>query len=389
MGCYISSNDNRLYAAVETSYGQAAAVTSARRFPAVRLELQEQTLTPGRRDKTGGRTFVGLPGGFRKKNAFGVTTYMSAWDPQQGEPGYGALFQGAMGAAPLVFGGGVVAGVAGQQLTFAQPHGLEPDQAVACNGEIRFVEGVVDTTAVLLNAPFTTSPSVGAMVTETITFKLATSLPGVTVHDYWDPSDAVQRVVAGGGVDKMRVRLNGDFHQFEFTGEAVDVIDSLSFSAGVAGLTAFPTEPALGTWDYSLVPGNLGQVWAGLGPAQMFNVLEADVMLDNDIALRTREFGVGAGTCLSAGIRRVTANLRLLANTSTAMQEIYQAAKQRSAVPLMLQLGQQEGQLCGVYLKALIPEVPELDDRDTRLEWTVRSARAQGVDNDEMVVAFA
>ena len=74
MGCYISSNDNRLYAAVETSYGQAAAVTSARRFPAVRLELQEQTLTPGRRDKTGGRTFVGLPSGFRKKNAFGVVS---------------------------------------------------------------------------------------------------------------------------------------------------------------------------------------------------------------------------------------------------------------------------------------------------------------------------
>jgi len=389
MGCYISSNDNRLYAAVETSYGQAAGVTAPRRFPAVRLELQEQTLIPARRDKTGGRTFVGMPSGFRKKNAFGVATYMSAWDATQGEPGYGALFQGALGAAPEVFAGGVVAGLTGQQLSFAQPHGLQPDHAVACNGEIRFVDGVVSNTAVLLNAPFATPPGVGATVTKTITYRLATNLPGVSVYDYWDPLDAVQRIVTGGGVDQMRVRLNGDFHQFEFTGEAVQVIDSLSFSSGLAGLTSFPAEPALGTWDYSLVPGNLGQVWTGLGPSQMFNVIEADVLLNNDIALRTREFGVNAGTCLSAGIRRVTANLRLLANTSTAMQEIYQAAKQRSPIPLMLQLGQQEGQLCGVYLKAMVPEVPQLDDRNTRLEWTVKSARAQGVDNDEIVVAFA
>jgi hypothetical protein len=389
MSCYVSSNDNRLYAAVETTYGQAAAVTATSRFPAVRLDLQQEYLTPSRRDKTGGRTFVGWPAGFRRKNAFGIVTYMAGWDSSYSEPGYGPLFQGAMGAAPISFSGGLVQAASGTTLTFDGAHGLSPNQAVAVGGEIRFVEAVVDLNAVLLNAPFSVTPLAGTSVSPTVTYGLATELPGVSVYDYWDPSDAIQRVVTGGGVGRMRVRLNGDFHRFEFGGESQDVIESSTFSSGLAGLVSFPMEPALGSWDYSLVPGNLGQAWMGTGPSQMFNLIEADVQLDNRLLVRNREFGVNASSCLSAGERDVTVSMRLLANTQAAMGEIYQAAKQRTPIPMMFQLGQQAGQLCGVYLKSVVPEVPEFDDSDTRLEWNVRSSRAQGIADDELVVAFA
>jgi hypothetical protein len=55
----------------------------------------------------------------------------------------------------------------------------------------------------------------------------------------------------------------------------------------------------------------------------------------------------------------------------------------------MLQLGQVEGQLMGVYLKSVVPEVPEFDDGENRLQWSFRPSRAQGTSDDEAVVAFA
>jgi hypothetical protein len=41
-----------------------------------------------------------------------------------------------------------------------------------------------------------------------------------------------------------------------------------------------------------------------------------------------------------------------------------------------------------VYLKSVIPEVPEFDDSKNRLQWQFRPSRGQGTTDDEMVVAF-
>jgi hypothetical protein len=54
----------------------------------------------------------------------------------------------------------------------------------------------------------------------------------------------------------------------------------------------------------------------------------------------------------------------------------------------MLQLGQQTGQLVGIYLKSVVPEVPDFDDSDRRLEWKFENCRAQGSINDEIALAF-
>jgi hypothetical protein len=54
----------------------------------------------------------------------------------------------------------------------------------------------------------------------------------------------------------------------------------------------------------------------------------------------------------------------------------------------MFQLGQQAGQLFGVYLKSIVPEVPEYDDSETRVQWKFQNCRAQGTADDEVVLAF-
>lgn len=79
MASYISSNANRFYAGLESAYGQTPAITAQNRFPAVKLTAKNQLETADRRDKTGSRTFVGLPTGLRRTTSFNVTTYMTSW----------------------------------------------------------------------------------------------------------------------------------------------------------------------------------------------------------------------------------------------------------------------------------------------------------------------
>ena len=42
----------------------------------------------------------------------------------------------------------------------------------------------------------------------------------------------------------------------------------------------------------------------------------------------------------------------------------------------------------GIWLKSLVPGVPQFDDSDKRLQWKFSDVRAQGSAENEMVVAF-
>jgi hypothetical protein len=158
MACYISSKDNRFYAASESEYGRVAAITAASRFPAVALSARQQTENVTRRDKTGGRTFVGLPTGLRKLTDFELRTYLTGWLDQTVEPSYGALFRAALGGQALIFAGGTVASGTDQTtLRFTAAHGLQAGQAVSFGGEIRFASAIVDPQGIVLNAPYRVS----------------------------------------------------------------------------------------------------------------------------------------------------------------------------------------------------------------------------------------
>ena len=55
MASYISSNANRFYAALESTYGKVDPITAANRIPAVKLGIRQQVDAGTRRDKTGSR----------------------------------------------------------------------------------------------------------------------------------------------------------------------------------------------------------------------------------------------------------------------------------------------------------------------------------------------
>lgn len=388
MSCYVSSNDNRFYTALETSYGAAATITGANRFPAVHLSAKQQTERVRRHDKTGSRTFPGLPNQLRRHSAFGVQTYLTAWANQSAEPSYGPLFSAVMGSRGAQFAGGTVAAVSGLTFTFTNPHGLSAGQAVSLGGELRFVVAVISATSVQLNAPFTGAVGAGSTMTPTMTYSLTPDLPSATIYDYWSPSTLVQRMLIGAAVDRMRVSVNHDFHQFEFAGLAKDILDSASFQSGQGGLAQYPAEPASTGFDYTIVPGHLGEVWLGTPASRFYTVTEAELNLKNNIDLRAQEFGLDSPACFLAAQREVELSFELFEQDNTVTKALYQAARQRSPIPVMFQLGNQAGQMFGFYMNAVVPEVPEFDDREPRLQWKFSGSRAQGSVNDELYIAF-
>jgi len=387
---YTSSFANRWYCALEGTYGQVPAITAANRIPAVKLGAQQQRAKSQRKDKTGSRTFPGNPVGMRRQTSFDLTSYMRDWPNTAQLPTHGPLVSAAMGGAgALSVGGSATGGSSTTQLEFTAAHGLIVGQAIACGGEMRFVTAVPNSQAVTLNAALSAAPVGGTPIGATATYTLASELPSVSVFDYWDPSSSVQRVVSGAAVDQMTISLNGDFHQFQFKGSAQDLLDSASFVTGQGGATVFPVEPAQTGFSYSPIPGNLGEVWIGAVPTQFFTVSNATIQLANNLNLRLNEYGSILPQDIAPGSpRQVTLTLELYGQSDTATAALYQAARQQTPISMMFQMGQTNGQLVGVYLQGVVPEVPEFDDSDTRLKWKFSNTRAQGTGDNEMVVAF-
>jgi hypothetical protein len=253
---------------------------------------------------------------------------------------------------------------------------------------LRFVAAVADANRVHVNAPFSSAPGTGAPIGGTLTYFPSAELPSVSLFDYWSPATAVQRIVCGASVDKMTIKVNGDYHEIEFSGPAQDLIDSGSFTSGLGSLSAFPSEPALTPLSAQAVPGHLGQAWLGAAPDRFLTITQAQFTLDNNIETRANEFGSAVPRCIMPGRRVVSVNFDLYQTDEAATAGLYQAARQESPVPVMFQLGQQAGQMFGLYLKSVVPETPDFDDSDPRLQWRFRDSRAQGTLDDEIAVAF-
>lgn len=386
---YISSNNNRFYVALEQAYGQAATVVAANRIPAVKLAAKHHPEKIQRKDKTGTRTFLGDPTPLRNTTTFSLNTYMANWSDQSREPAYGALFQACLGSAAMLSPGGALSSSADpSRVAFAGAHGLSPGQAISVGDDIRLVMAVVDDRTVQVNAPLTLPAQAGAVSGPTATYRPATDLKSVTIYDRWDPAGAVQRLISGTAVNELKIHVNGDFHEFEFSGGAADLIDSASFESGQAGLTAFPAEPAVEPLNYSIIPGHLGQVWLGNNPDNFCTLTKAELIFNNDVDLRRHEFGCPLAMGITPGIRDIVFDFNIYQQDDAATQALYQAARQRSPVSIMLQLGQRQGQLFGIYMKSVVLEVPEFDDAERRQQWQFQNCRAQGGLDDEIFVAF-
>jgi hypothetical protein len=388
MANYIWSNSNRFYAATEGSYGIPAPIAASNRLVAVSLKCHQSVQNTGRRDKTGSRTYSGSAATAPHVSSFEINANLISWDDDTA-PCYGPLVQAAMGAAPELVEGLVAASVNGLEIQTEAPHSLGVGSAISNGMEIRFVTSVQDSLTVTLNVPFSISPAMGDALSTTVAYKFSTQLPSLSIYDYWDPVNAVSRLITGAGVDKFQIDVKGDVHELYFSGPAADVLDSLSGVFGVSGLTVFPAEPSVSPFAYSTVAGQLGQVWLGSPLNQVFTLTEAAIEINNNLLVRNREFGSSYPMAIVPGPREVLTRFTLFAQASADITALYAAAKTRTPVSALLQLGQAQGEMMAIFLPAVVPELPLMDDSEPYLLWQFKNNLAQGVSNDETYIAFA
>jgi len=144
----------------------------------------------------------------------------------------------------------------------------------------------------------------------------------------------------------------------------------------------------VGSLEGEPIPGFVGQIWIGSSPAQFLTVTEAEISLNNHIDTRHREFGSLLPRCLVPGEREVSVAFRLVEQDNNQTKALYQAARQRTPMSFFLQIGEEPGRMCGVWISRFVADAPEFEDNDTRLLWRFRHGRAEGTVNDEIFVAF-
>ena len=387
MSCYISTRNSRYYGAKEAEFGRVAPVSATDRFSGQWLRTWQQWDEPRRRDKTGTRTRQGTFGRLRKRTSFELKTYVYAREAGEARPRFGALIEGAMGGAARVSSGGApVTDVQGSTVAFGADHGLQPGDAISVGGQLRVVTACPDDRTVWVSAPVS---GAGAGTTSgAVSYGPAVQLPSASLYEYWTPGTAVQRILNGCVVDEMQVELNGDFHEFTFRGLAAGLIDNRTFEAGQGGLASFPLEPAIEPLMEMPVPGHLGQAWVGAGSWPLETLAQARIRVRNHADLRWRDFGLMEPKCAVPGDREVAVDLEVYGTDAQACEAIYASANRREPLPLMVQMGEIPGAMCGIYIPNFVPAPPEFLDGEERLRWRFRGSPAQGLREDEIYVVF-
>lgn len=386
---YVSTYLNRHYAALESAYGTVPAIGPSQAFRSLSVELALVQQYLERRDKSGSRSFTGVISAGRRQGRFQAEAYLMSGGTAGQAPNMAPFCQCACGGVPLVFAGGsAAAGSSSSQIVFSAAHGLAVGQAIGFNGELRFVTQVPNSTTVTVDPAFSAAPTAGATITGAVTYPLATGLPSLSIFDYWDPASAQQRILAGAAVNQMQIEVQGDLHTVRFSGEAQDLIDSITFAAGQGGLAQFPTEPSTRSYAGDPIAGHLGQVWLGATPAKFQSVLGARLELDNGLELRKDEVGSAVPLGIAPGARSVTLDFELYETDDTATRSLYTASRNRTPVVAFLQLGGAAGHLFGAYMKSLVPQPPANDPAENQLKWSFRGARAGGSADDELWIAF-
>lgn len=385
---YVLSNSNRYYAALESAYGVVPTISASDRIPGARLAIATQKSTPKRRDKTGTRTFLGTPGTSPKVTGYEFETSLMTQDSGSLPPAAGRMVQAALGGAPRqTQAQTATVSSTGLQVDFPAPHGLSEGNAVSVNGELRFVESVPSPTTILVCAPFTKSSGT-AVVFPSVSYSPAKCVPSVSLFDYWDPSDTVQRIVRGAGVDEMEIQVDGTDHRMTFRGPAAEHLDSSSFQAAAGSLSSFPSEPTVEAQTWAAVPGHLGQAWLGNSVTQVLTLTKAQIRVKNNLQTRGFEFGSQYPLALSPGEREVNVQFEVYSTDQSVFAELYQAARAETPIPLTIQLGDQPGSMAAIHVKTFVPQVPHFEDGETRLLWNFASSKAQGTGDDEIYFAF-
>lgn len=384
---YISSFTNKVFILPD-----ATAPVGSSNVPAIapvtKLSVRSKRSNTIRRDKTGFRSETTMVGKQREVVEVTMSGYGTGFSDATTSanlllPFSSALCSDLASLAPLT----VTASTA-NSITFAPDVQLAIGDAVAFNGEIRFISAKLTGNAYQLVAPFKTSPAAGETVSRCASLKPGAKNVSFGLLDSWDPGTAVQRMLSGVQAGTFDIAINNDFLEYTLKGYAIKVEDSVTTSGANAtdfnGLRA-----SANTAIAAPIAGYLGQAWIGDGPTRLCTLTQASVQIDNNIALRNDEFGCYEAKSIVLGKRSISIDLGIYQKDDTVTQEVFQKAVNNEPLSIMLQIGSTPGGMFGLYLPAVLFEPPQFDDSKERLIWKFTNGTVPGGSDDDIFLAFA
>jgi hypothetical protein len=380
---YIATHSNRIYLKSEAENPVMGDMTQAMLAPVTDFRVATRRKQLFRQDKTGYRSESPVLGPQRELIEVALNAYGVGWEGGVATSSIGPVLESGFCAGSNTSGGGTVSAITGTTITFAEDTDLETGSAIVFGSEMRFVVAVGGPREVTINSPFTVEPSAGAELLGCLGQKAGDERRALSILDAWSPAQAVQRYITGVVADRLSIEVNNDFVEIGMKGYARRQYDNVSGNVGSE--FAFPAEPAQVAPVASPIAGHLGQ--AVIGESQVCTLTEAKIVIDNNIEPRTNEFGCFETKAFVPGSRRVTLDFTVYERNDTFSQYLYSAAVNHVPVPVMFQLGRQQGAMLGVYLPAVLLNMPEFDDRQPRLLWRFQASLALGGMNDEVYLA--
>ena len=145
----------------------------------------------------------------------------------------------------------------------------------------------------------------------------------------------------------MEILVNGDYHEFHFSGPAQRCTGQHQLHRRRLALDQLPGGPGLAAFDYSMVPGNMGQAWLGTLPSRFCTITSATIRVKNELDTRPRIRIESAardrpGTAIGDG------GIRPFSRT-TMPPRPYQAARQQSPDQRDVPVGRDRRTGDGVY----------------------------------------
>lgn len=320
----------RIYAAVETTFGTAVTVTGSNACRFVKNTIDNDVAEIKRPDKTGNRTEAPASAG-RKKGTWSTEMSLAPNGAAGVVPDFDPWMQATFGQAAVI---------------------------------------VASTSA---------------------TYSLSDSIKSFSLYDYRQPSTIDQRVSIGSTVTNATFQIGQDgAATITFEGENVWGLQSNQFSVAdptqKGGLSSFAVEPASPVTNGGIIAGFTGiATLNGTAIATLING-KVSIGTGNDIVRDT--FNTYYGSATEGDMRRVTTSFSIYEDDSASYAGLVAASQSKAGIAIIYQIGTVAGSICTITLSGVQLGTHKKEEA-RRFKSNFPDSPVRGTGNkDEITIAF-
>lgn len=316
---YSFNRNQRVYLAVETTFGTAATVTGANNCLITKAVFKPNVDTLESQSKTGTRTtFTGVGG--RRHGTFSIEMELRANGAAGVVPDCDPLLQALFGQAGVV------------------------------------------------------------VATTSVTYSLNDNIVSFTAYNYRTPSTVSQQVALGCIVQRATFKLGENIATCTLSGVAYFVPDTFIFASldtlGKGGLSSIAAEPASPVFNGPIIAGFTGQ--ATIHANVFANVRTADIDINLNSAIPLDVFGSYYGGTPEADARDIGLTASLYDDDSAGTQDIYAIALLKTPVSAIMQVGVIAGSIWTFTMQGLQLETPDITEGTRKWQANIARSRAHG-----------